>query len=261
MPKDQTFRFRLSSSTGECSQDWRIWAERDELYIGARHTSHEYKASFHSSGQCHVGLNKEIRKKLEANTSWEGKSRLFSKWTIDPSGCAMGRQHLLELVFANSYLDVLETKHEANVHVLESRPGTITTVAVVRDRLAKGTVLVSDAPTFAELHRIYLPSGNAICVLKREFPETPEYHQYVRTRFLSHWKAEITLSGRTYGERPTEIPDTSARALLWDGTNPEKYWHEVSPRKIISLGQFMARIECAISEARLGCNPRNHCHM
>ena len=236
MPNGQTFRFRLTNSMGESSQDWRIWAERDEVYVGARRTSHEYKASFHSSGQCHVGISQALRKTLASDPAWDGKSRLFSEWKIDPMECATGRQHLLELVFPNSYLDTLAAKHEANVHVLESRPGTITTVAVFRDRLADDAILTSADPTCAELHRMRLPSGNAICVLKRELPETPEYHEFVRARFLSHWDAESSPAGRTYGKRPTGKPESNVRALLWDGTASEKYWHEVSPRKVIATG-------------------------
>lgn len=237
MSNKQIFRFRVRSSAGGCSQDWRIWTDRNEIYVGARNTSHEYKASFHSSGQCHVGISRALRESLVSDPEWEGKSRLFSAWKIDPSEYAAGRQHLVELVFSDSHLDVPDTKNDTNVCVLESHPGIITAVAVIRDQVGVDAVLSSSDPTFVELHRMQLPSGHAVIVLKRELPETPAYHEFLRMRFPSLWKTDSGVAGRSYGERPNGALHPGIRVLVWDGSGREKYWHEMSSSKIFLTDQ------------------------
>lgn len=109
-------------------------------------------------------------------------------------------------------------------------------MAIVRARLATDAVLGSEDPSFGELHRIQLPGGNTVLVLTRQLPETSEYHQYIRTRFLSHYEADTSQAGRTYGELPVGNLGPNVRALIWDGTKSEKYWHEVSARKLVALG-------------------------
>jgi hypothetical protein len=229
------YRFRIANSAGECSQDWRIWTEKEEIYVGARTTAHEYKASFHSSGQCHVALSSQIRASLAGDPSWDGKSRLFSKWTIDPLTADTSPQDLVELVFPDSYLDDMSGIPSSSAAVLESQPGTITTVAIILTRLNANATLSSTDLGFSELHRAQLPSGRTVLVIRRQFQETLEYHAYVRTRYWSHYLAKPTKSGRTYGTKPDALTP-GGHVMLWDGTQIRKYWHELSMRKLRSLG-------------------------
>jgi hypothetical protein len=233
--KDQAFRFRVATADGECSQDWLVWNKKNDVYAGARNTSHEYKASFHSSGECHVALSQDIRKSLISDPDWSGRSRVFGAWSRDPAECHKGPQHLLQIVFSSAYLDVLAQKHEGNVRVIESRPGTISSVGIYRARLPSDAVVQSDDPTLTELTRMLLPNGDSVLLISHELPETEEYLTFLRTRLLSHLEAQRSPAGRTYGKKPTEMPGAGVRALLWDGARHEKYWHEASARKMLSM--------------------------
>jgi len=234
---DNTFRFLVANDIGDTSQEWRIWADGNELYIGARSTAHEYKASFHSSGQCQVGISSGLRKTLISDPNWAGKSRLFCTWTIDETATEPAYYELLEILIPDSYLDEVDFGITPAGSVLRSIPEHITSVGIIKARLPSGATLTSNAPGFEELCRIQLNNGFCAVIVKRLLPESKEYHRFVRHQFWSHFLAERTADGRTYGTKE-RIDQASAnvRAMLWDGTQSKKYWHEVSARKLFALG-------------------------
>ncbi|MBA2660247.1 MAG: hypothetical protein H0U72_12170 [Nitrosospira sp.] len=233
---DNAFRFLVANDAGEASQEWRVWTEGNELYVGPRSAAHEYKASFHSSGQCQVGISSEIRKSLVSEPAWTGKSRLFSTWTLDKVDIDSPRQDLLELLIPDSYLDVVKPEITPAGRILRGDPGQITSVALIRTHLSADAALTSTEPGFCELYRFQLDNAYTILVLQRCLTESLEYHKYVRSRFWSHYLAKPTPEGRTYRGKNVDQSSSSLRAMLWDGTQTRKYRHEVSARKLLALG-------------------------
>lgn len=231
-----TYRFRVQRANDERSQDWRVWIENAQIYLSPRSVGHQYKASFHSSGQCQVGLSSEIRRSLTADQKWAGKSRLFSSWQAPVSFSRDERVVLLELLFPGSYLDSVEAKAGKPVDLLPCPHGHLVSICLAKASLAEGVILSSPDNSFRELAR--LPCGNSctLSVLYRTLPETDEYRDYLRNRYWSHYLARPTEAGRTFGSRPPAPISSAVRALLWDGRTEPRQWHEVSARKLYALG-------------------------
>ena len=231
-----TYRFRVQRTADECSQDWRVWIEDAEVYLAPRSVGHQYKASFHSSGQCQIGLSSEIRKSLVIDPQWEGKSRLFSRWQAASSFSGDERVVLLELLFPGSYLDMVESKPGKAVDLLPCPDEHLVSVCLVKSSLPAGVVLKSPDTSFRELARLLCGNGCTISVLYRTLLETDEYRNYLRDRYWSHYSAEPTATGRTFGARGAAPVTPAIRALLWDGRTEPKQWHEVSARRLHALG-------------------------
>ncbi len=231
-----TFRFRVQRTSGECSQDWRVWVEDAEVYLAPRCVAHQYKASFHSSGQCQVGLSSDIRKSLIADPLWEGKSRLFDCWQAATSFAGDERVSLLELLFPGSHLDTVESKPGKSVQLLPCPGDHLVSICLVKSSLPTGAVLTSSDTSFEELSRLSCGNTCTLSVLYRTLPETDEYRNYLRNRYWSHYLAESTTAGRTFGSRIAAPMPPAIRALLWDGRTEPKQWHEVSARKLHADG-------------------------
>lgn len=227
-----TYRFRVQRTASECSQDWRVWVEGAEVYLAPRCVGHQYKASFHSSGQCQVGLSSDIRTSLIADPGWEGKSRLFDCWQTASSFAIDERVILLELLFPGSYLDTVESKPGKSVELLPCPDDHLVSICLVKSSLPTGTVLTSSDTSFRELARLTCRNAYTLSVLYRTLPETDEYRTYLRDRYWSHYLAEPTAAGRTFGSRVAAPMPPTIRALLWDGRTEPKQWHEVSARKL-----------------------------
>jgi hypothetical protein len=76
--------------------------------------------------------------------------------------------------------------------------------------------------------------------LYRTLPEEDEYRNYLRGQYWSHYLAEPTAEGRTFGSRGAVPVSPAIRALLWDARTEPKQWHEVSARKLHALGPPLA---------------------
>lgn len=231
-----TYRFRVQRATGECSQDWRVWVEGADVYLAPRCVGHQYKASFHHSGQCHVGLSSDIRKSLIADPRWEGKSRLFDCWQAVSSFTGDERVALLELLFPGSYLDTVESKPGKSVQLLPCPDNHLVSICLVKSSLPTTAVLTSSDTSFRELTRLTCANGCALSLLYRTVPESDEYLNYLRNRYWSHYLAEPTAAGRTFGSRVAAPMSPAIRALLWDGRTKPKQWHEISARKLHAIG-------------------------
>lgn len=227
------FRFRIVSDSGEESSNWRIWTQRENVYVGVRLMTDTYKASFHETGECHVGITTEVRKTLVGNPSWTGKTRHFSGWTLDPLDADTGLQNLVDILFPDSYLGPPGPAEKSKATILRSQPSTITAVSVIRARLPENAYLHCTDTSVSELFGAPLPSGRMLLVVRSNLLETPEYRTEIRSQMLSRWSASSTPSGRTYGTKPAGSPDENVRALLWNGTNQRKRWSEVSAQKLL----------------------------
>ena len=231
-----TYRFRIQRSVNECSQDWRIWVEKSEVYLSPRGIGNQYKASFHSSGQCQVGLSSDIRKSLIGDSRWDGKSRLFGVWQAPTQFSGGDNTVLVELVFPGSYLDVFTSKPGKSVEILECPENHLVSINIVKSSLQAGVVLQSDDASFRELARLPCTNGSTISVLYRTLQENDEYRNYLRARYWSQQLAEPTPSARTYGSRDAVPVSPGIRALLWEGRTEPKQWHEASVYKLHSHG-------------------------
>lgn len=231
-----TYRFRVQRTTGECTQDWRVWIEGAEAYLAPRCVAHQYKASFHSSGQCQVGLSSDLRKSLISDPRWERKSRLFDCWQVASSFAEDQSVSLLELLFPSSYLDTVESRPGKSVELLSCPSDNLVSICLVKSSLSTNAVLTSPDTSFQELARLSCGDACTLSVLYRTLPETDEYRNYLRHRYWSHYLAESTTDGRTFGSRVAAPMPPAIRALLWDGRTEPKQWHEVSARKLHAAG-------------------------
>lgn len=232
MEKNHTFRFRLLASNGNTSQVWRLWAKNCDVYLGARSTAHDYKASFHASGQCHVGLSTRLRKELVANPAWAGQSRLYDTWTRKLEDCVDNAQHLIEVVFAHSFLDSIPGKLSRGIMTLDCPSNTIVVVTIYRLRQVETTSLAFEK-NVRNLHQFQLPDGNTVLVTRQDFKESREYLDSKRKKLRATLDG-VRLPGRTYGGRSSEPYDAGVRALVWDGNDERKQWHELPARDTLS---------------------------
>lgn len=226
------FRFRIENQSGEKSQDWRIWAQRDDIYASSRGIANTYKASFHASGECHVGLTSEVRRSLVDET-WTGKSRHFSKWVLETLDANEAPQNLVTILFPDSYLGPAGSSVDSKTTIIKGSKESITAVSIFRTHSHKDINPESDNVDFAVLFRVGLPCGQDLVVTKLSLAETPEYRQAMKATLMSQLAAQRTVSGRTYGSRIEGIPGPEVRAMLWNGTQQIKYWSEITARKLI----------------------------
>jgi hypothetical protein len=60
-------RFNVGSIDNIQASTWRVWQEKDEVYILAREMKKWLKVSLHKSGQCHIKLQTDIEKNTEGD--------------------------------------------------------------------------------------------------------------------------------------------------------------------------------------------------
>ena len=51
MPRDHKLRFQIVASDGRCSDVWRVWSVRNDVYVAPRSKVGEFKISLHQSGK------------------------------------------------------------------------------------------------------------------------------------------------------------------------------------------------------------------
>lgn len=78
--ESDVFRFGAKMPSGVRSLVWRLWADRNEIYLGARWASGFMKASLHSSGTCQVSISSPYHQELIRHGIWSRQSRHFDRW-------------------------------------------------------------------------------------------------------------------------------------------------------------------------------------
>lgn len=234
MLKDQAFRFRVVNSEGESSSDWRVWVQGGEAYASSRYISNQYKASFHSSGQCHVGISQELRASLVDDPQWRGKSRHFSTWTVDHTQAAQKPVPLVTLLFPELYLSTPSSKGNKEVEMLPVAKKKIAAIALLLISTARVHELrPADSVTpLRRLCNLPMPSGNSIVAYQAELEMPIGYEQELQNRFAAQMRAPETSNSRTFGRRPDHEFSPTMRAMLWDGRRIEKQWCEISAAKL-----------------------------
>jgi len=115
--KSNLLRFGVKNTYGEFSSIWRVWTNKNDGFLTTGHLANQYKASFHESGLCYVGLSSELRKSLISDPAWKGQSRFFQKWERETEIKQNQFIQLLDLWFPCYYLDlaVENDHHESEV--------------------------------------------------------------------------------------------------------------------------------------------------
>lgn len=230
-------RFMVAGLNGIRSKAWRVWVQRNDCYLGSRGIVHHYKASFHESGQCHIGLSKEIRQNLIGDPSWDGKSRLFAEWHVSSDFEHRERVKLIEVLFPYSHLSCLETPLAGDEIVLNGAEGKIESVALFKGMGQTEFVVESEDETLREVGRLPLKNGQSIVVLHRSFEETDEYLQYFE-KLARSFKLPGQSSvgpGRTYATGPIDLESPNLRTMLSLKSNDEHYWVELSPKCFVHV--------------------------
>ena len=231
---DHSVRFMAAADSGVHSQSWKAWVRGNDCYLGTRRISHEYKVSFHESGQCHIGLSKEVRKTLIDDPSWQGKSRLFSKWAVETELLEGEHVKLFEMLFPHSHLDAWKTPITGNELLLSCEPGQIASVAFYRASIPLGATVESEDQSVAEVARLPLENGHSIVVLYRWFEESEEHlHFFEQTALSFRLPGEPgTGKGRTYATGKIDRKNPNSRAMLSFQNDGGRYWVELSNRRL-----------------------------
>lgn len=225
-----TFRFAIRNKIGQHSQQWRIWTQHNDCYIGSRWLSHSYKASFHESGQCQVGLSSEIRESLNDDLKWQGESRLYDKWKVDvdiPPGTIV---KLLELIIPYSQLDKFEIKSSKGIDWINCDENKAVSIAFFKANLTTEQKVKTKDFDNNELCRLPLSNGYCILVLSRLIDEKNEYINLISNSVSDIFSKNHIGKRYTNGEIDQRSPDI--RIMLWYKNKDGRYWLEASLKKI-----------------------------
>ena len=229
MAKEHTFRFAVRNKSGQHSQQWRIWTRHNDCYIGSRGTSQLYKASFHESGQCQVGLSSEIRKSLVEYPGWRGESRFYDQWEV-PVDLSVGSSvKLLELVTPYSQLDEFEIKAQKRVSWIFCSENKAASVGIFKANIGRDQGIHTTNERAEELCRLPLSNGYSILVLARLIDEKKEYNELINDALNDIFP--IKRGGKTYIDGAVDKRCSGIRAMIWHKNRDGRYWFEASLRK------------------------------
>jgi hypothetical protein len=232
----KAIRFAITSENSQYSQSWKIWTQKNNCYMGSRGMAQDYKASFHESGQCQIGLSSEIRKSLVIDPSWEGKSRLLDVWQVENDVEYGEKVRLIELLFPFSHLDKFNKPISGNEIELRCGIGEISSVAVFRARMGADSIVKSGDQSVSEVGRLPLNNGQWIVVLHRVLDETEEYLDFF-AKSANSFKLPYENSddsGRTYQKGDIDLNKPGLRLMLGYKNNDSRYWIEMSHAKLLA---------------------------
>jgi hypothetical protein len=233
MAKEHPFRFAVRNKMGQHSQQWRIWTRNNDCYIGSRGITHSYKASFHESGQCQVGLSSEIRSALVAQPGWENESRLYDQWKVDIDLSSGSSIKLLELIIPNSQLDKFEEKTNNKVKWITCAKSKAVSIGIFKANISAEQRVATVDETNAELCRLPLSNGYSILVLARIIDEKKEYNKFINAMLNGIFPIKTGRKTFVSGTIDTRCP--GIRAMIWHKNQEGRYWIETSLRKTFEI--------------------------
>ena len=234
MSKEHAFRFAVRNRKGQHSQQWRIWTRHNDCYLGSRGVAHDFKASFHETGKCQVGLSSEIRKKLVAQPGWENESRFYDQWEVDTNLSAGSSIKLLELVIPNSQLDEFEEKTKSKVRWIHCEEGKAASIEVFKANMGAEQIASSLNIHAEELCRLPLSNGYYIVAWHRLVDEKLEYNKVISNTLNAIFPLREGRKTFINGEVNTASP--SIRAMIGYKNQHGRYWFEASLRKTFVKG-------------------------
>lgn len=233
MTKENAFRFAVRNIMSEHSQQWRIWTRHNDCYIGSRGIIHSYKASFHESGQCQVGLSSETRSTLASQLGWENESRFYDQWEVDIDLSIGSSIKLLELIIPYSQLDKFEEKKNENVKWIFCEESKAASIGIFKANIsAEQRVSIVDEPT-EELCRLPLSNGYSILVLVRFIDEKMEYNKFINAKLKDI--LPLKMGRKTFVGGTVDMRRSDIRVMIWCDNKDGRYWIEASLKKTIEI--------------------------
>ena len=101
MPSE--LRFAVGSKEGRRSSIWKIWAQKDDVYILSRMMGCDAKVSLHASGLCQFSRTSDWVKKKQARNA----ERHMVRWQIDKPA-ASSAMHIFRIIIPESELRVID---------------------------------------------------------------------------------------------------------------------------------------------------------
>lgn len=88
MKEQNVKRFAFVKSDGSYSSIWRIWSNKNDIYVAARSIAGDIKISLHESGECHTAFTTQFMKLKESDhpvrAQIRGSRRKIRKWIRQP---------------------------------------------------------------------------------------------------------------------------------------------------------------------------------
>ena len=234
MGNDPAFRFAVKNNRGLHSQQWRIQVNKNDCYIGSRWIAGHYKASFHESGECHIGFTYEFRnKKLSNSDEWKGPERFYDKWFLDIDLEKKSTVKLLELIIPHSQLDKFENKSERGLHWINCPKGMAASFLFLKANIEEKQYYKQTENNLKELCRLPLTNGNSIIILSRLIEEKKEYNELIKEKLQNIFPIRNLRKTYIEGEIDTNCKDI--RAMIW---------HPINNEKIVFEGSLSNAFEC-----------------
>jgi hypothetical protein len=128
------YRFAIGSSHGPTSCTWKLWNNKNDIYLVQRNSGDSQKFSFHQSGICRWALLKPPA---------SGRDRAILKWTRDDiSKLVPGNGSLLaKLAFPSNHLSTKYPDDKSRVQwISPAAPGLATGIEIFLTRESKDVV-------------------------------------------------------------------------------------------------------------------------
>ena len=234
MPDSKVYRFGVRDSSGNHSMPWRIWTQGNDCYLGARHISNSYKASFHESGQCQVGISGNLRKNLEGDPGWENQSRLYDIWYIDRNLTPGSSTELIEVIIPCSHLDKFKLKKTTDINWIDCSDNSLISVGVFLANIRSDRIIHSTQEQLEALTKLPLQCGLSMLVLKRLLSEN-----CINLGALCQMlkiSIESPSKKRTYKNGNLDHADKSIRGMIWQKQENRRSWYELSYVKSMQDG-------------------------
>jgi hypothetical protein len=244
--KSNLLRFGVKKTSGECSSVWRAWTNKNDGFLTTGRLANQYKASFHESGLCYVGLTKELRGTLLSDPAWKGQSRFFHKWVRETEIKQNQFIHLLDLWFPSSHLDLaVKPDHHAKEVIWIGSPasGRMVSVGVFVANIADPLSITLHDTDGGLLCCHPFMNGHKFILLYRYIDEPPGLVELI-SNYVSY-ALHPNDNEKTYGTiESINTVHPGIRALIWHVVNGSRVWIETSLVKVIGLsGNGFAEIK------------------
>jgi hypothetical protein len=233
--KNNLFRFGVKNSNGECSSIWRVWTNKNDGFLTTGRLGGQYKASFHESGHCYVGLTSELSKTL-SGPPWNSQSRSFQKWVRKKEIEKNQRIQLIDLWFPTSLLDLAveeDLHHNKELNWIGApAKATIVSIGIFIANIENPLSIRLNDTSAGLLWSRSFENNYKFFLLYRYIDEPPglldSFSSYIACALHPDEK-EIT-----YGKiKFNDIKDPKKRLLIWKVIDGSRVCIEFSPRKVL----------------------------
>jgi hypothetical protein len=172
----KTLRFAVRDADGRLSGTWRIWANKNDVYVTMKQVANDFKISLHESGSWQLGLTSTTQQELQGAGRWTYDSRHSTIWPR-PSEIIEGLTSAFRILISTSELSSIPPLPQMlkNVQWIEApEMGMVLEVSLWLSRIL---LAENDWPSRdlggKLLDRFYLPSGEELLIVYRAISEEP----------------------------------------------------------------------------------------